>query len=267
MSNVGFSGISKIRNINDYEDLWQCFPREENNPWKVIPKYEPYVYPYWPQVYPKPRPDIKEYFTPPPKPPFKASDISVELLVNGRTLSRIGNTFEVEKHGVSYEIKISNSSAHKVCVVVSVDGLSVMNGEEANDNGIGYLVEPHDSIVIKGWRRGDSEVAQFTFTDEQSSYAGITKNSQDKYWGTIMVVAYPEKQRPKVTYRPASIMSFSSTMSWSEEKTATGYGDYIKDDVVFEDFNRDYSSKQILVYRYNKVTIQCKEEVLSRNVW
>lgn len=201
------------------------------------------------------------------RPSFNSTDISVKLLVKGREVDVVyhkGLTYFVAPSTdatVPYTIQVSNNSGCRVAVVVSVDGLSVMTGKNASQNDTAYIIEPYGTADIKGWRRGNQEVAQFNFTSKGQSYAGLTDRPTNV--GVIGVVAYPEKVVYPVKtatvmsfnssgeYRPRGVGTLSCSKGVSGQSVGTGYGEYIQDCVTSVRFDRDYSRKAVLVYNYD----------------
>lgn len=76
--------------------------------------------------------------------------------------------------GARYAIEIRNSSGGRVLAVTSVDGVNVLSGDTAAFDQAGYVFDPGERYQITGWRKSNSEVAAFTFTDARDSYAGRT---------------------------------------------------------------------------------------------
>jgi hypothetical protein len=70
-----------------------------------------------------------------------------------------------------YWLAIENGTAARYEVVASVDGLDVIDGEDASFEKRGYLVAPYSSVLIDGFRRSDAEVAAFRLGDVSGSYA------------------------------------------------------------------------------------------------
>jgi hypothetical protein len=75
--------------------------------------------------------------------------------------------------------------------VVSVDGLSVITGQPASEQGPGYLVAPYSHILIKGWRRSLEQVAAFRFVERDQSYASLMGKPENI--GVIGLVAFEER--------------------------------------------------------------------------
>ncbi|MBK1882457.1 hypothetical protein JIN85_08525 [Luteolibacter pohnpeiensis] len=91
-----------------------------------------------------------------------------------------GRRFVTGKKGSSYSIEIKNRSESTIEVVASVDGLDVMDGKTASYAKRGYLIGPHRTFTIDGFRTSDSSVASFQFSSVMGSYAnqryGNTRN-------------------------------------------------------------------------------------------
>ncbi len=91
--------------------------------------------------------------------------------VNGRHIDKYykdDKWFVEGRKGSSYEIEFNNNSSQRKKIVVSVDGLNVVSGD--NDWEQGYVVEPHQRLVIPGWRKDAGNVAKFIFSSLKGSY-------------------------------------------------------------------------------------------------
>lgn len=119
----------------------------------------------------------------------------VSMIVDGQCVPKIKHnrkTFLAVEPGKKFALEIKNVSHKRICVVVSVDGLSIMDGERADHNSDGYVIDAHRTVMLKGWRKSDSEVAQFEITNGTSaSYAAMVGKGENV--GVIGVVAYTEK--------------------------------------------------------------------------
>jgi hypothetical protein len=121
-----------------------------------------------------------------------------EVLVNGKPLKEYANDgrlYVEGKKGSTFSIRLRNNSGKRKLFVPSVDGLSVMNGEEASFDSSGYIVRPYSSLTIDGWRISDEEVAQFYFSAPNDSYRKRMERGNNL--GVIGVVVFDEKERPK----------------------------------------------------------------------
>lgn len=108
---------------------------------------------------------------------------------------------EVPESG-EYQIQLYNDSHRRRMAVVSVDGINVINGDEADHDGPSYVLRPWETLVIPGWRRDDGSVAAFQFEEQEESYAARTGHGTTNV-GVVGVAVFDEK--PKVTVTPPPI--------------------------------------------------------------
>lgn len=102
-----------------------------------------------------------------------------------------------------YSVRLNNRSGGRVLAVLSVDGINAVSGETASPNQTGYVLDAYEQVEIGGWRKSDTDVAQFYFTALPDSYAART-NRPDNV-GVIGVAAFREKvQPPPVVVAPLS---------------------------------------------------------------
>lgn len=104
------------------------------------------------------------------------NNVTVEVLVRGRPVREFthtdGKTYVEGRKGSHFELKITNNHFTDVLAVPSIDGLSVMDGEEAGSDSSGYIIGGFQSITIPGWRLDNDEVAKFLFRNKKKGYAG-----------------------------------------------------------------------------------------------
>ncbi|WNH49066.1 hypothetical protein PDM28_01650 [Stenotrophomonas aracearum] len=104
-----------------------------------------------------------------------------------------GQRWVAGNQGAPYAVRLRNNSPERVLVVLSVDGLNVINGEVASPNQTGYVLEPWQSADITGWRKSQREVAQFVFTNPGNSYADRTGRPDNI--GVIGIAVFNEAER------------------------------------------------------------------------
>lgn len=112
----------------------------------------------------------------------------------GRTLpgfTASGRTLIMGSDGDRYRIIVRNATTARFEVVASVDGLDVIDGKPADPNRRGYIVDPHDTLVIDGFRTSDSNVAAFRFGRVAESYAAQT--SGDRNVGVVGLAIFAER--------------------------------------------------------------------------
>jgi hypothetical protein len=124
----------------------------------------------------------------------------LSVLVGGnpaREYGHDGRTFIAGAPGREYTIRIVSKAARRVKAVVSVDGLSVIDGKPASVNGSGYILEPWSALDIPGWRLTDEQVARFLFGTPETSYAASQGKAENV--GVIGAAFFDEVPRPAPT--------------------------------------------------------------------
>jgi hypothetical protein len=111
-----------------------------------------------------------------------------------------GRTVAVGEHGQRYAIVVHNNTNERFEVVLSVDGLDVLDGREAGYDKRGYLVDPYATVEIEGFRQSDEAVAAFRFGSVRDSYAARTGSARNV--GVIGLLAYRARvEAERLTYR------------------------------------------------------------------
>jgi hypothetical protein len=134
-------------------------------------------------------------------PRYPASPYLVELIGEGGEILdtyRSGGRFYVlGGAGQRYSVRVDNPTERRVEAVISIDGLDVIDGRDADFVGKrGYIVEPHDTLLVEGFRTSDSAVAAFRFSSVGESYAG--RKGRARNVGVIGVAIFEERGRPAV---------------------------------------------------------------------
>lgn len=102
-----------------------------------------------------------------------------------------GRALVVGADGARYRIAVRNATTARFEVVASVDGLDVIDGNPGDPNRRGYIVEPHDTLVIDGFRTSDAAVAAFRFGTVAESYAAQTTG--DRNVGVVGLAIFAER--------------------------------------------------------------------------
>lgn len=96
--------------------------------------------------------------------------------------------------GHRYAVRLVNTSPERVLVVLSVDGVNAITGEDAAPSQAGYVLAPYQSTEVAGWRKSNREVAAFVFTDHGDSYASRTGRPRNV--GVVGVAVFQERSAP-----------------------------------------------------------------------
>ena len=102
-------------------------------------------------------------------------------------------TYVAGETGARYSVRLDNVSDGRVLVVLSVDGVNAISGETAALGQRGYVLEPHQSGTIDGWRKSLEEIAAFRFAPLPQSYAARTGRPGDV--GVIGIAVFREVPR------------------------------------------------------------------------
>lgn len=117
------------------------------------------------------------------------------VCVNGRPIREYGHrglTFVEGRRNQPYTLKFRNNSARRVLAVISVDGLSVVDGKPAENDSRGYIVPAYQQIEITGWRTSLEETNQFVF-DTKKRANSTQQQGEDTNCGVIAVKVFDEK--------------------------------------------------------------------------
>ena len=107
------------------------------------------------------------------------SIVDVQIVDRGRgetltTWRHRGGTWVAGRPGDRYAVRLTNRSGGRVLVVLSVDGVNAVSGENAAVGQTGYVLAPYQTADITGWRKSYAEAAAFYFTALPDSYAART---------------------------------------------------------------------------------------------
>jgi len=200
-----------------------------------------------------------------PAPLYPASDGSGRFYVEARRGSR-------------YSVVLVNRTGERIAVVLTVDGLNAISGERDTGRGRMYVLEPWQRTTIQGWRTSLQDVRQFTFVDEQASYAARSGKANEKM-GWIEVAAYRERRvfvrsatpaaphwpEPYDANRdaagkseaPAPAATPAPGQAQARSYPGTGWGPRAEDPVVLVSFDpeREPSERVTLRYEYRPALV------------
>ena len=112
--------------------------------------------------------------------------------------------FVVGKKNASYSIVLKNRCKSRLEVVLSVDGLDVIDGKTASVNKRGYVIAPGETLEVKGWRTSPETVARFRFSTVGGSYANLS-TGEHRNVGVIGAAVFTEKGVDPWTWMPREV--------------------------------------------------------------
>ncbi len=135
--------------------------------------------------------------------------VTVEVQVDGhtaplyRTSGSDDRRYVEAQRGENYALRIHNHTGRRVGVLISVDGLNVVNGERSAlaSHEPMYVLDAWETATIRGWRTSLKEIRKFVFVDEERSYATRT-GQENGDLGWIRVLAF-EEVPPVTMYDPS----------------------------------------------------------------
>lgn len=113
----------------------------------------------------------------------------------GRFLSGFaaaGKSYVIGEAGRRYTIVVHNNTDNRLEIVLSVDGLDVLDGKAASFNKRGYLVDARGEVEVDGFRQSTETVAAFRFGSVRGSYAA-QKTGDARNVGVIGVAIFNER--------------------------------------------------------------------------
>jgi hypothetical protein len=187
-------------------------------------------------------------------------NFELDVLVDGRPLTEhrdSGQIFVDALQGAEYELRLRNSSADRVAVALSVDGLNTIDAEQTSAwNASKWVIEPYETITISGWQMSSERARRFYFTTERDSYAA--KLGRKANLGVISAVFFREKRRPMPitkndgpsTGESAGQPQMRAEASRDSSRAATGIGRSVRHEVRTVDMDLDSRPAAELTVRY-----------------
>jgi hypothetical protein len=100
--------------------------------------------------------------------------------------------FVVGEEGRRYSVVVRNKADLRLEVVLSVDGLDVLDGRRASLRKRGYIMTPRSQLIVEGFRQSTEAVAAFRFSPVRESYAN-EKHHDTRNVGVIGVAIFNER--------------------------------------------------------------------------
>lgn len=128
---------------------------------------------------------------------MKANLCELQVLVHGKPVREYqheGKLFLEGRKNSDFTIRLKNLTRERILAVVSIDGLSIITGEEASVKDGGYVLGPLETLNIPGWSLNNDEVARFFFHKAAESYAA--KTGKPRNVGVVGAAIFKEKPNP-----------------------------------------------------------------------
>jgi hypothetical protein len=132
-----------------------------------------------------------------------------------------GRRYVVGRGGGRYSLVVKNLAKSRLEVVLSVDGLDVLDGKAASFRKRGYIISPGQTLEVKGWRTSQDAVAAFKFSSVSGSYSNLS-GSGTRNVGVIGMAVFTEKGVNPFTWMPDEVRRRSSASPFAEPPMRQG---------------------------------------------
>ena len=202
--------------------------------------------------------------------PSVRHEFRIEILIDGEPVPEYwlrGTAYIEALKGNEYAIRLTNPLAVRAAVALSVDGLNTIDAKHTDAwKASKWVLDPYETITIKGWQTTSGEARRFFFTTEENSYGawlGKTRNL-----GVISAVFFRERVRQEECQvmrrdgHKASALPSSATQKESpaggaskDEYAATGIGDRFRHRVqrIFLELERQPCASFSVRYEFRPV--------------
>ena len=103
-----------------------------------------------------------------------------------------GKRFVTGNKNKNYSLVVRNLSHTRLEIVLSVDGLDVIDGKPASIKRRGYIIPAGETLTVKGFRKSADAVAAFKFSSVNSSYSQLSGRGSRNI-GVIGMAVFTEK--------------------------------------------------------------------------
>jgi hypothetical protein len=128
----------------------------------------------------------------------------VDILINDVPQPRYfhqGRWYVEALKGREYAIRLRNPYGVRVAVALSVDGLNSIDARETTAVAARkWVLEPHQTVTIRGWQTSSTEARRFEFTNEEQSYARAMGKAANL--GVMSAVYFRERPRRVIAEAP-----------------------------------------------------------------
>ena len=134
---------------------------------------------------------------------LERASYTLEILVDGVPLHEYptrGKNYVEALEGREYAIRLTNRTARRIAVALSVDGLNTIDAKSTTaGEAAKWILSPHQTITLEGWQTGESSARRFFFTTEGKSYGAWIGNTRNL--GVVSAAFFHERARPTRIYR------------------------------------------------------------------
>ena len=195
------------------------------------------------------------------------NNFRMEVLVDGSIRPEYftrGLTYIEALKGREYEIRLTNPFGARVAVALAVDGLNSIDARHTDPRSARkWVLDPYETITIRGWQTNDRQARRFYFTNEQSSYGAWLGRTENL--GVLSAAFFRERPRyyledrkdwPQAQAAPHSPSadapkeSGAKRLQRDEEYAATGIGHSVSHPVTHVQMDLEEAPAAVVTLRY-----------------
>jgi len=126
-----------------------------------------------------------------------------------------GKRFVIGSKNQTYSLVVKNLSKSRLELVMSVDGLDVLDGKPATTKKRGYIIHPGKTLTVKGFRKSAAAVAAFKFASVNSSYTNLSGKGTRNI-GVIGMAVFTEKGVAPWKYGTSELRNRTNARAFAE---------------------------------------------------
>jgi hypothetical protein len=137
------------------------------------------------------------------------ANVEINILINGRKATEYQSPMDFQTYiegrdGSEFEIEFVNNNHHDVEAILSIDGLSIIDGKPAGSQSGGYVVNARSRMTIPGWMVDGATAARFAFAGSKGGSYVEQSGGDSRNKGVIGAKVYARKYSPPAyTARPS----------------------------------------------------------------
>lgn len=143
------------------------------------------------------------------------ANVEINILINGRKATEYQSPMDFQTYiegrdGSEFEIEFVNNNPYDVEAILSIDGLSIIDGKPAGSQSGGYVVNARSRMTIPGWMVDGATAARFAFAGAKGGSYVEQAGGDARNKGVIGAKVYARKNAtPSFTARPAVMRGIS----------------------------------------------------------
>ena len=168
---------------------------------------------------------------------YYSSDVTLDILIKNHPIQQFDHKDKVYvegREGSDYSIRVKNKNSGDILAIISVDGLSIVDGKPASEKSRGWIVKANSEINIPGWLVDSKAAAKFQFSGKKNSYAEKSEDGDIKNVGVIGCLIFTKKD--DIRYRSGFLDNFFDIVwptippttwpdkPWGGQQIKYGYG-------------------------------------------